>query len=86
MIRAMAGPRVPGRHIPTASALHPVFGYTIVNDVTARDRQVRRSAEGTTWYDLGRGKAFDSSAPLVRLLPGASHLPRERQGQAEAMA
>ena len=54
----------PGRHIPVASALDHVFGYTIVNDVTARDRQVRTSAEGAVWYDLGRGKSFDSSAPL----------------------
>jgi 2-keto-4-pentenoate hydratase/2-oxohepta-3-ene-1,7-dioic acid hydratase in catechol pathway len=54
----------PGRHIPAASALDHVFGYTIVNDVTARDRQVRRTPEGMTWYELGSGKAFDSSAPL----------------------
>lgn len=53
-----------GRHIPLAQALDHVFGYTIVNDVTARDRQVRRSPEGTTWYELGRGKAFDTSAPI----------------------
>ena len=52
-----------GRHIPAADALDHVFGYTIVNDVTARDRQVRRVGE-MTWYDLGRGKAFDGSAPL----------------------
>ena len=31
----------PGRHIPIERALDHVFGYTIVNDVTARDRQVR---------------------------------------------
>ena len=54
----------PGRHIAVEDALDHVFGYTIVNDVTARDRQVRRSPEGFTWYELGRGKAFDSSAPL----------------------
>jgi len=54
----------PGRHIPVESALEHVFGYTIVNDVTARDRQVRTSPEGFTWYELGRGKSFDSSAPL----------------------
>jgi 2-keto-4-pentenoate hydratase/2-oxohepta-3-ene-1,7-dioic acid hydratase in catechol pathway len=52
-----------GRHIPKDQALKHVFGYTIVNDVTARDRQVRRSGD-FTWYELGRGKAFDSSAPL----------------------
>jgi 2-keto-4-pentenoate hydratase/2-oxohepta-3-ene-1,7-dioic acid hydratase in catechol pathway len=54
----------PGRHIPTDRALEHVFGYTVANDVTARDRQVRRSPEGFTWYEVGRGKAFDTSAPL----------------------
>ena len=38
-----------------------MFGYTIANDVTARDRQVRKTEDGFTWYELGRGKAFDSS-------------------------
>lgn len=54
----------PGRHIPLARALDHVFGYTICNDVTARDRQVRKTAGGEVWYDLGRGKAFDTSAPI----------------------
>src|SRR5882757_2840882 len=54
----------PGRFIETTRALDHVFGYTIVNDVTARDRQVRRTPEGMTWYELGSGKAFDSGAPL----------------------
>ncbi len=54
----------PGRHIPVADAPAHIFGYTIVNDVTARDRQVRRNAQGFTWYELGRGKAFDASAPM----------------------
>lgn len=54
----------PGRHIPVERALDHVFGYTIVNDVTARDRQVRTAANGSVWYELGRGKAFDTSAPL----------------------
>jgi len=52
-----------GRHIAVERALEHVFGYTVANDVTARDRQVRRSGS-LTWYDLGRGKAFDSSAPI----------------------
>lgn len=52
-----------GRFIPESAALEHVFGYTIVNDVTARDRQVRMK-DGVTWYELGRGKAFDTSAPL----------------------
>ncbi len=53
-----------GRFIPAERAIDHVFGYTIVNDVTARDRQVRRTPEGMTWYELGSGKAFDSGAPL----------------------
>lgn len=53
-----------GRHIPVSEALAHVFGYTVANDVTARDRQVRRSPEGVTFYELGRGKAFDTSLPL----------------------
>jgi 2-keto-4-pentenoate hydratase/2-oxohepta-3-ene-1,7-dioic acid hydratase in catechol pathway len=64
-----------GRHIPIERALDHVFGYTIVNDVTARDRQVRRSAEGTTWYELGRGKAFDGSAPLGPCITTADEIP-----------
>ena len=53
----------PGRHIPVERALEHVFGYTIVNDLTARDRQVRTNAQGFTWYELGRGTCFDTSAP-----------------------
>lgn len=53
-----------GRHIPAENGLDHVFGYTIVNDMTARDRQVRKRPDGTHWYELGRGKFFDSSAPM----------------------
>ena len=63
-----------GRHIPKDQALKHVFGYTIVNDVTARDRQVRRSGD-FTWYELGRGKAFDSSAPLGPCIVTADEIP-----------
>ena len=54
----------PGRHITVDNALDHVFGYTVANDVTARDRQVRTNDQGFTWYELGRGKAFDTSLPL----------------------
>jgi 2-keto-4-pentenoate hydratase/2-oxohepta-3-ene-1,7-dioic acid hydratase in catechol pathway len=54
----------PGRHITVENALDHVFGYTVANDVTARDRQVRTNDQGFTWYELGRGKAFDTSLPL----------------------
>ncbi len=54
----------PGRNIPLENALDHVFGYTIINDLTARDLQVRFRADGSVWYEVGRGKVFDCSAPL----------------------
>jgi 2-keto-4-pentenoate hydratase/2-oxohepta-3-ene-1,7-dioic acid hydratase in catechol pathway len=63
-----------GRHIRREHALKHVFGYTIVNDVTARDRQVRRSGN-FTWYELGRGKAFDTSAPMGPCIVTADEIP-----------
>jgi len=64
-----------GRFIPVDEALDHVFGYTVANDVTARDRQVRISPEGVTWYELGRGKAFDTSAPLGPVIVTADEIP-----------
>ncbi|MGA3000024.1 fumarylacetoacetate hydrolase family protein [Bradyrhizobium sp.] len=64
----------PGRHISKERALEHVFGYTVVNDVTARDRQVRRSGD-FTWYELGRGKAFDTSAPIGPCITTADEIP-----------
>jgi 2-keto-4-pentenoate hydratase/2-oxohepta-3-ene-1,7-dioic acid hydratase in catechol pathway len=46
-----------GRHIPAARAMEHVFGYTIVNDVSARDYQF-----GTSQWLMG--KTFDSFAPM----------------------
>jgi 2-keto-4-pentenoate hydratase/2-oxohepta-3-ene-1,7-dioic acid hydratase in catechol pathway len=46
-----------GRRISPESALEYVFGYTIANDVTARDLQ-RRDGQWT------RGKGFDTFCPL----------------------
>ena len=53
-----------GRHIPVEKALEYVYGYTIINDATVRDKQVRKSPEGFVWYEVGRSKVFDSSAPM----------------------
>lgn len=64
-----------GRHIPEADALAHVFGYTVSNDVTARDRQVRRTPEGVVYYELGRGKAFDSSLPLGPVITTTDAIP-----------
>ena len=46
-----------GRHIPAAEALNHVLGYTIVNDVSAREWQVATSQ----WL---MGKTFDTFAPM----------------------
>ncbi len=46
-----------GRNIARADALQHVFGYTIVNDVTARDVQMRHAQ-----WDLG--KSFDTFCPM----------------------
>jgi 2-keto-4-pentenoate hydratase/2-oxohepta-3-ene-1,7-dioic acid hydratase in catechol pathway len=46
-----------GRNIPRAHAMQHVYGFTIVNDVTARDVQMRHSQ-----WDLG--KSFDTFCPM----------------------
>ena len=46
-----------GRNISRAEALSHVYGYTIVNDVTARDVQMRHAQ-----WDLG--KSFDTFCPM----------------------
>ena len=46
-----------GRNISRDKAMGHVFGYTIVNDVTARDVQMRHSQ-----WDLG--KSFDTFCPM----------------------
>ncbi len=46
-----------GRNIARAEAMQHIWGYTIVNDVTARDVQMRHSQ-----WDLG--KSFDTFCPM----------------------
>lgn len=46
-----------GRDIPAISAFDHVFGYTIGNDITARDLQRRHDQ----WF---KGKSLDGSCPL----------------------
>ena len=47
-----------GRHIAPERALEHVFGYTILNDVTARDIQ---NKAGVQWF---QGKSLDASSPM----------------------
>lgn len=53
-----------GRHITANDALKHVAGYVIVNDVTARDRQVVKHEDGSSSMALGPGKNFDGSTRL----------------------
>ena len=46
-----------GRDIPAGEAMQHVFGYTIVNDVTARDLQRRHDQ----WF---KGKGLDTFCPM----------------------
>lgn len=54
----------PGRHIPAARAHEHIYGYSVMNDVTARDRQVTLRPDGSSVYNLGPGKNFDCCAPI----------------------
>jgi 2-keto-4-pentenoate hydratase/2-oxohepta-3-ene-1,7-dioic acid hydratase in catechol pathway len=56
-----------GIDIPRSRAMDHVFGYTIVNDVSARDVQVRHQQ-----WDLG--KSFDTFMPMGPCIVGADEL------------
>jgi 2-keto-4-pentenoate hydratase/2-oxohepta-3-ene-1,7-dioic acid hydratase in catechol pathway len=56
-----------GRNISRADAMAHVFGYTIVNDVTARDVQMRHGQ-----WDLG--KSFDTFCPMGPWIVSADEL------------
>jgi 2-keto-4-pentenoate hydratase/2-oxohepta-3-ene-1,7-dioic acid hydratase in catechol pathway len=57
-----------GRDIPRERALEHVFGYTIVNDVTARDLQKRHGQ----WF---KGKSLDTFCPMGPVLVTADEIP-----------
>jgi 2-keto-4-pentenoate hydratase/2-oxohepta-3-ene-1,7-dioic acid hydratase in catechol pathway len=57
-----------GRDIARADALRHVFGYTIVNDVTARDLQKRHGQ----WF---KGKSLDTFCPMGPVLVTADEIP-----------
>jgi 2-keto-4-pentenoate hydratase/2-oxohepta-3-ene-1,7-dioic acid hydratase in catechol pathway len=57
-----------GRDIPREEALKHVFGYTVINDVTARDLQKRHNQ----WF---KGKSLDTFCPMGPVLLTADELP-----------
>lgn len=58
----------PGYQIPAARAMEHVFGYTIVNDVSARDIQL-----ATSQWTLG--KSFPTFSPLGPAITTADEVP-----------
>jgi len=50
-----------GRNIPREQAADHIAGYTILNDVTARDMQARDMAASRPWF---LSKSFDTFAPM----------------------
>ena len=58
-----------GRHIAEEEALSHVFGYTVLNDITARDIQNR---SGIQWF---QGKSIDGSCPMGPSLVTADEIP-----------
>lgn len=57
-----------GRDLARAGALGHVFGYTIINDVTARDLQKRHGQ----WF---KGKSLDTFCPMGPWLVTADEIP-----------
>lgn len=58
-----------GRHIRREDALRHVFGYTVVNDLSARDLQ---HAPGLQWFT---GKSLDGSCPMGPWIVTADEIP-----------
>lgn len=58
-----------GRNITREGALAHVFGYTVVNDISARDLQ---HAPGAQWF---YGKSLDGSCPMGPWIVTADEIP-----------
>ncbi|HEV2009912.1 MAG TPA: fumarylacetoacetate hydrolase family protein [Candidatus Limnocylindria bacterium] len=63
----------PGKNIPRRDALRHVFGYTVMNDVTARDIQ---REWGGQWF---KGKSIDGYCPTGPWVLTADELPDPHQ-------
>jgi 2-keto-4-pentenoate hydratase/2-oxohepta-3-ene-1,7-dioic acid hydratase in catechol pathway len=62
----------PGRDIPKEKARAHIFGYTIFNDLSARDEQ---SLEMLSNLGPGKGKDFDNSNPVGPCITTADEIP-----------
>jgi 2-keto-4-pentenoate hydratase/2-oxohepta-3-ene-1,7-dioic acid hydratase in catechol pathway len=64
-----------GKHVPAAEAYDHVAGYTLFNDVSIRDWQIRKPP-----IQFGAGKNFDGSGPL-----GPELVTRDEVGDPHAL-
>ena len=61
-----------GKNIPSAHALDHVFGYTCLNDVSARDLQANHS-------QFFKGKSLDGACPIGPWIVTADEIPDPQQ-------
>lgn len=61
-----------GRYIPKDRAMDYVLGYSIINDVTARDMQHSDMKAGEPWF---RSKSIDTFGPMGPFLVTADEVP-----------
>jgi 2-keto-4-pentenoate hydratase/2-oxohepta-3-ene-1,7-dioic acid hydratase in catechol pathway len=65
----------PARHVSPAAAVEHIAGFVVLNDVTARDRQVRLRPDGSAAMSLGPGKNFDGATRIGRFMVPAAAVP-----------
>lgn len=61
-----------GRNVPEAEALSLVAGYTLINDVTARDEQKRAIGKSLPWF---LSKSYDTFGPLGPYIVTPDEIP-----------
>jgi 2-keto-4-pentenoate hydratase/2-oxohepta-3-ene-1,7-dioic acid hydratase in catechol pathway len=69
-LAAIIGKR--GRNIAEAAAADYIFGYTVLNDTSARD--IQKTWHGGQWF---KGKSLDGHAPMGPWIVPASDLDRD---------
>ena len=69
----------PGRHVRPENAYQHIFGYVVLNDLTARDRQVVINDDGSQALALGPGKNFDGATRVAEWLVPAAEIGTDPQ-------
>jgi len=66
----------PAKDVPVEKALQYVAGYTVANDLSARDRGRRPGIDATSFFkmDWSKHKSFDGSCPLGPWIVPASDI------------